>query len=193
MVFYIFDSTGIRKLERPTLNLLDNTEIGGKKGKLIKGDISEITRGKCMVRIHSNGCGHCLNMESAYHGLNSHPIRDHMDILDIEVGSGDYRNHASEWVRETMNKPVPHIFVMDNGKVLDEYSGDRSTKDMISFMKRHSTHGKTGSRKSSKLKHLPSSIAIHLKRSKRKRKGKKTKSIVKSKRMRKRRKVTFND
>lgn len=198
MVFYILNRDGIRKLDRPTLNLLDNTEIIGKKGKLIGDDISEITSGTCMVRIHSNGCGHCLNMESAYHGLNSDPIKDSMNILDIEVGSDDYRKHNSEWVRETINKPVPHIFIMKNGKIVDEYSGDRTTNDMAMFMKRNISsnqmkHIKLGSRKSSKLKHLPSSIAIHVKRSKRKRNGrKKTKSVMKSKRRKKKRKVTFS-
>lgn len=198
MVFYILNGDGIRKLERPTLNLLDNTEISDKKGKFIEDDISKITNGMCMVRIHSNGCGHCLNMESAYHGLNSLPIRDRMNILDIEVGSNDYRKHDTGWVRETINKPVPHIFIMKDGKIVDEYSGDRTTNDMAMFMKHNSSnndmkHIKIGSRKSSKLKQLPSSIAIHIKRSKRKRNGsKKTKSKVKSKRRKKKRKVTFS-
>jgi len=192
MVFYILDSEGIGKLGTPKINLLDDLEFTSPGiERSITQTISDITQSPCMVRIHSKQCGHCLNMENDYRALNMDSLNGIMNIMDIEVSSDAYRNHNSEWVSETMDKPVPHIFIMKNGEIIDEYSGDRSTSDMSRFMNRHVSFDKSADKPaSSKFTHLPSSISVQVKRTAKKRRRKKNTKKQKSGKKKKRRRST---
>jgi Mg-chelatase subunit ChlI len=137
-------------------------------------------------------------MKKDYMGLNTDLLK-HINILDIEVGSDDYRNHNSSWVAETRNKGVPHIFIMKNEKVLDEYSGNRTTKDMVDFIEKYVKPGDARSKpddtqskpvRSNKLSKLPSSIAIYKKTLKKNKKRKRGKTGKKPKKNKKRKPKT---
>lgn len=187
MVFYVLESNGNKIVDPPTYNLLNGREEGSDVLRDTYRTLSEMTRGTCMVRIHSNGCIHCHNMKKDYMGLNTDLLK-HINILDIEVGSDDYRNHNSSWVAETRNKGVPHIFIMKNEKVLDEYSGNRTTQDMVDFIGKHVKTDDARSKpvRSNKLSKLPSSIAIYKKTFKKNKKRKRGKTGKKPKKNKKR-------
>jgi len=174
MVFYVLESSGNKIVSPPTHNLLDPKEAIRDIKKDTHRSISDMTSGTCMVRLYSNGCVHCHNMKNEYMALNTDSLNG-INILDIEVGSGDYRNHDAPWVSETMHKGVPHIFVMKNEKILGEYSGDRTTGDMIEFIEKYTDIPKKSSLPSNKLKYLPSSIPIHKKTMKKNSRGKRGK------------------
>ena len=184
MVFYVLERDGNKIVDPPTYNLLNNNHGGNTKRHTYRS-IADMVKGTCMVRIYSNGCVHCHNMKDNYMGLNAGLLKD-INILDIEVGSDDYQRHGAQWVSETRNKGVPHMFIMKNEKIIDEYSGDRTTKDMLGFIEKHVKHQRTKMPRSSKLKYLPSSVYIHKKTMKRKKskRGRKRKTGKKRKRTR---------
>ena len=119
MVFYVLERDGNKIVDPPTYNLLNNNHGGNTKRHTYRS-IADMVKGTCMVRIYSNGCVHCHNMKDNYMGLNAGLLK-HINILDIEVGSDDYQRHGAQWVSETRNKGVPHMFIMKNEKIIDEY------------------------------------------------------------------------
>ena len=84
------------------------------------------------VKFYSPTCGHCSNMQNAWDGLNANNKLDHVGLFEVDVTQ-------NPTVPDSCNIPqqtgVPYIILIDNeGKKINEYTGDRSTRDMENFI-----------------------------------------------------------
>ena len=84
------------------------------------------------VKFYSPTCGHCSNMQNAWDVLNTNSKLDHVGLFEVDVTQ-------NPTVPDSCNIPqqtgVPYIILIDNeGKKINEYTGDRSTRDMENFI-----------------------------------------------------------
>ena len=103
-------------------------EQGKEFDKLIneKGNVS-------FVKFHQPTCHHCTEMKKAWEDLGK-LLQDKCkdDISLIEV-NGDALSESKSDVSKEI-KGFPTIMILKSGKKKVEYSGDRSTEDMLKFM-----------------------------------------------------------
>ena len=86
-----------------------------------------------LVKMYSPQCGHCQAMQSDWDSLNNNNELKGLNVAIIEV-----RNDALDSLNHPTIKNVngfPTIRAIVNGKIKKEYDGDRSTNDMIKFIK----------------------------------------------------------
>lgn len=91
-----------------------------------KGNVS-------FVKFHQPKCPHCINMKEAWEDLGK-LLQDKCkdDISLIEVNG-----HALSESKSDISKEIrgfPTIMILESGKKKTEYSGDRTTEDMLNFM-----------------------------------------------------------
>ena len=103
-------------------------EQGKEFDKLIneKGNVS-------FVKFHQPTCHHCTEMKKAWEDLGK-LLQDKCkdDISLIEVNG-----HALSESKSDVSKEIrgfPTIMILEDGKKKVEYSGDRTTEDMLKFM-----------------------------------------------------------
>ena len=103
-------------------------EQGKEFDKLIneKGNVS-------FVKFHQPTCHHCTEMKKAWEDLGK-LLQDKCkdDISLIEV-NGDALSESKSDVSKEI-KGFPTIMILEDGKKKVEYSGDRSTEDMLKFI-----------------------------------------------------------
>ena len=103
-------------------------EQGKEFDKLIneKGNVS-------FVKFHQPTCHHCTEMKKAWEDLGK-LLQDKCkdDISLIEV-NGDALSESKSDVSKEI-KGFPTIMILEDGKKKVEYSGDRTTEDMLKFM-----------------------------------------------------------
>ena len=84
------------------------------------------------VKLYSPNCGHCQAMQKDWDSLENVPELKNLNIAIIEV-----RHDALDDIDNETTKKVegfPTIRVVKNSKLIGEYDGDRSTKDMMKFI-----------------------------------------------------------
>ena len=103
-------------------------EQGKEFDKLIneKGNVS-------FVKFHQPKCLHCINMKEAWEDLGK-LLQDKCkdDISLIEVNG-----HALSESKSDVSKEIrgfPTIMILEDGEKKVEYSGDRTTEDMLKFI-----------------------------------------------------------
>ena len=90
-----------------------------------------------MIKWHSPRCGHCVAMKDDWEAMVDHNMikdRDDIDLIEAEYDAAGKINHTCGKVMVDPENPrgVPTIFIMEVGSHdLNEYDGDRSTKDMV--------------------------------------------------------------
>ena len=91
-----------------------------------KGNVS-------FVKFHQPTCPHCINMKEAWEDLGK-LLQDKCkdDISLIEV-NGDALSESKSDVSKEI-KGFPTIMILEDGKKKVEYSGDRTTEDMLKFI-----------------------------------------------------------
>jgi len=86
------------------------------------------------VRFHSPMCGHCTGMHKAWSEL-SDIAPPSVVIMDINASLGGIEeiNHKCA---ETMKKEggVPRMYLVKGNDVIDEFNGDRTSEEMLSFL-----------------------------------------------------------
>ena len=96
-------------------------------------DIIKTQNMPSFVKFYSPNCGHCQAMQPAWDALENNTDVKGMGIAIIEV-----RDDAINSITHNSGKNVlgfPTIRVIINGKITKEYNGDRSTNDMVNFIK----------------------------------------------------------
>jgi hypothetical protein len=85
------------------------------------------------VKLYSPGCSHCVAMQKAWDSLKNNPELKDYNMAIIEVHADELNNINSPAMSAngfpTIRKVLKH------GKLGKDYNGDRSTKDMINFIK----------------------------------------------------------
>ena len=103
-------------------------EQGKEFDKLIneKGNVS-------FVKFHQPKCPHCTEMKKAWEDLGK-LLQDKCkdDISLIEVNGHALSESKSDVSKEI--KGFPTIMILETGKKKAEYSGDRTTEDMLKFI-----------------------------------------------------------
>ena len=125
-----------------------------------------------LVKFYSSTCGHCTDMQPAWNALKNNDAINNMNIAVIEV-----RNDTLDSLKHETTKGVkgfPTIRVVINGTLKKEYDGDRSTDDMVNFIKENLAGQQKGGKRSKRTK-----------RTKRTKRSKRTKRNKRSRRTRK--------
>lgn len=90
-----------------------------------------------MIKWHSPTCGHCVAMKDDWEAMVNHDMikdRDDIDLIEADYDVAGKINHNCGKIMVDPENPrgVPTIFIMAVGSDdLNEYDGDRSTKDMV--------------------------------------------------------------
>jgi hypothetical protein len=132
------------------------------------------------VKLYSPGCGHCVAMQKAWDALENNPALQDYDMAIIEVHADELNNIDSPAMATIGGFPTIRK-VLKSGANSTVYEGDRSTKDMINFIKKEfkdtlqkpMTGGKKG-KKSRKVKKSRKGKAKKSRKGRKSRKGKKS-------------------
>lgn len=88
----------------------------------------------CFIGVFSDACVHCNNMKPEWNNLKKRlkKINSNTVLLEIDASKLDYIDFA-----ELKNSIAgfPAIMIFKNGKMIKDYSGDRTNKDMFMFFK----------------------------------------------------------
>jgi hypothetical protein len=137
-----------------------------------------ISQMPAFVKLYSPGCGHCVAMQDAWDALKGNAALKDYDMAIIEVHADELDKINSPAV--SVNQGFPTIRkVLKNGNLGKDYEGDRSTADMIKFIKDNFSemHSKNS-------KHMMKGGGTK-KTTRRKRKTRKTRKIRKTRKGRK--------
>jgi len=86
------------------------------------------------VKLYSPGCGHCVAMQGAWDELKANPELKDYNMAIIEVHADEIPKIKSPAME--VNGGFPTIRkVLINGALGKDYEGNRSTKDMVKFIK----------------------------------------------------------
>jgi thioredoxin-like negative regulator of GroEL len=86
------------------------------------------------VKIYSPMCGHCVSMQSAWDALENHSDLKNYNISLVELRVDAIDKISSLSAKIDMGVPTLRMVKL-NGNEWIEYQGDRSTQDMIKFIK----------------------------------------------------------
>jgi hypothetical protein len=86
------------------------------------------------VKLYSPTCGHCVTMQKAWDGLKNNPALENYNMAVIEVHANELSKINSPAM--SVNGGFPTIRkVLKSGKLGKDYDGNRTTKDMVKFIK----------------------------------------------------------
>lgn len=93
-----------------------------------------VSKTNAVVKFYNPGCIHCNNMKQAWIDLGK-KLQDEYegDVALIEVHSGALPQIKCEAAKEVQGYPTI-IEVLKGGKKGTEYTGDRTTDDMLKFI-----------------------------------------------------------
>ena len=84
-------------------------------------------KGKSVVRIYGEGCGHCTNTKPAFESAaKSSPVKFYTMNISKHRGKLDKYKITG----------VPHIMMLKDGAEVAKYSGDRSAPSFVAFANR---------------------------------------------------------
>ena len=93
-----------------------------------------ISKMPAFVKLYSPGCGHCVAMQDDWNALKNNAALTDYDMAVIEVHVDELDNINSPAM--SVNQGFPTIRkVLKNGNLGKDYEGNRSTVDMINFIK----------------------------------------------------------
>ena len=119
-----------------------------------KNNIQQLLEKKiCLVGVFSKLCIHCNNMKPQWNMLKKRLKKSNCNGLLLEIDSDQVNNIDYDSLKNSV-KGLPTIMIFKNGKLLREYSGDRTSSDMFKFFKPYLVfvNNKTRRRKSKKNK-----------------------------------------
>ena len=112
-----------------------------------------ISQMPAFVKLYSPGCGHCVAMQDAWDALKGNAALKDYDMAIIEVHADELDKINSPAV--SVNQGFPTIRkVLKNGNLGKDYEGDRSTADMIKFIKDNFSETHSKNNKHSNNKHI---------------------------------------
>jgi len=110
------------------INIKDNASLQ---------DFFNSIKSPSLLRVYSNGCGHCHAMENDWSKLKSLLTSRHskspMNIVDIE---SSYLSKMPDTIKSRVIG-FPSMFALKNGKISHEYNDERKSSAMYDFCKRH--------------------------------------------------------
>ena len=90
-------------------------------------------KGLVLIWFYATWCGHCHNMEQEWEKLS----QNHQPEVSLaKVESEDYNNYQQS-PNEEMVRGYPTIRLYHNNKMVKEYDGDRSFKDIYNFIQKY--------------------------------------------------------
>ena len=93
-----------------------------------------ISKMPSFVKLYSPGCGHCVAMQDDWNALKNNAALTDYDMAVIEVHADELDKINSPAM--TINQGFPTIRkVLKNGNLGKDYEGNRSTVDMVNFIK----------------------------------------------------------
>ena len=100
-----------------------------------KNNIQQLLEKKiCLVGVFSKLCIHCNNMKPQWNMLKKRLKKGNCNGLLLEIDSDQVNNIDYDSLTNSV-KGLPTIMIFKNGKLLREYSGDRTSSDMFKFFK----------------------------------------------------------
>lgn len=93
-----------------------------------------ISKMPAFVKLYSPGCVHCVAMQDAWDALKDNAALKDYDMAVIEIHADELDKINSPAI--SVNQGFPTIRkVLKNGNLGKDYNGNRSTVDMIKFIK----------------------------------------------------------
>ena len=112
--------------------------------------IQKILKSKvCLIAIFSKDCIHCINMKPEWEQLKKKVKKINSDIVLLEIDSL-VLNILNLTSLNNLINGLPTIMILKNLKKIKEYSGNRTSSDMLKFLKSHTRSLKSKTIKSKK-------------------------------------------
>jgi thioredoxin-like negative regulator of GroEL len=86
--------------------------------------------GKELVLVHMNNCGHCKKMMPEWKKCKKQNNTG-IKIVDYEMNT----TKGKDLVKKHNINGFPTILLIENGKKLDTYNGERTSESILEFMK----------------------------------------------------------
>uniref|UniRef100_A0A6C0HHH9 Thioredoxin domain-containing protein n=1 Tax=viral metagenome TaxID=1070528 RepID=A0A6C0HHH9_9ZZZZ len=114
--------------------------------------IVEKQRMPSFVKLYKPSCGHCQMMQPAWDALKTNDDISNIDIAIIEVNEDALQTIQHDTTKNFQGYPTIRLVI--DGKIKKEYEGDRSTNDMVNFIKDNlnKNNQKGGTKRSSNTK-----------------------------------------
>ena len=99
--------------------------------------IQKILKSKiCLIAIFSKDCIHCINMKPEWEEFKKKVKKINSDIVLLEIDSL-VLNILNLTSLNNLINGLPTIMILNNLKKIKEYSGNRTSSDMLKFLKSH--------------------------------------------------------
>jgi len=109
------------------------------------------------VKLYSPTCGHCVAMQKSWDGLKNNSALKNYNMAVIEVHANELGKINSPAM--SVNGGFPTIRkVLKSGKLGKDYDGNRTTKDMVKFIKDEFKETLTKSKTTNKNRNIKTNI-----------------------------------
>ena len=88
-----------------------------------------LSNNKELVLVHMNGCGHCEKLMPHWDSASSEN-KSSVSMRKVEMSQND----GPDLVKEHNIKGFPSILLLQNGRKLKEYNGERNKKGLLDFL-----------------------------------------------------------
>mgnify|MGYP001190816589 CR=1 FL=1 len=105
----------------------------------------------CFIGIFSKDCFHCTNMKPEWKILKKKLKKINTNTLFLEIDA-NYLNKIDVSSLKNSIDGFPSIMIFKNGKKIKDYSGDRSSNNMLNFFKGYMTTLNKKTKKAKKTK-----------------------------------------
>ncbi len=92
-------------------------------------NIEGLSNNRELVFVHMNGCGHCEKLMPHWDAAKSEN-KSSISMRKVEMSEKD----GPKLVKEHNIKGFPTIILLDNGKKVKEYDGQRNKKGLLDFL-----------------------------------------------------------
>ena len=107
-------------------------------------NLKKMKTGPWLVLLHANWCPHCRNMDADWEEVSN--SNSNFNTMRIE---SEVKDESPKIISNMPINGFPTIIMLNDGKKVGEYDGDRSSKDILNFGNTHCKH-KRGGRRSTK-------------------------------------------
>ena len=108
-------------------------------------NLNKIKNGPWLVLLHANWCPHCRNMDADWDEVSNSNTNFNTMRIESEV-----KDKAPNMISNMPINGFPTMVMLNNGKKVGEYNGDRSSEDILNFGNTHCKLKRGGGRRSIK-------------------------------------------
>lgn len=97
---------------------------------------ADVNGGKKLVWFYANWCGHCKSMAEGWDNACAKVNKENKTKM-VKINVGENNNDQKKIVDKYKITGYPTILVLDNGKIVNTYEGERNENSFISYVNKN--------------------------------------------------------